>query len=123
GREGVALSLCSGEERPLLRDIEKLIRRKIPVAEHRLAKSRGGDGAEAAPPGKEDGRPRTRRDRPETRTARKDRAPRGARSRPGRAKAPRPARPSRTGPQAKPAPAPPQKRQGKDSAPFGAGIR
>ncbi len=31
GAEGVAISLCSGEERPFLRDIEKLIRAKVPT--------------------------------------------------------------------------------------------
>jgi len=31
GASGVAISLCDGEERALLRDIEKLIRREVPV--------------------------------------------------------------------------------------------
>ncbi|HEX3350347.1 MAG TPA: DEAD/DEAH box helicase [Acetobacteraceae bacterium] len=31
GRAGVAISLCDGSERPFLRDIEKLIRAKVPV--------------------------------------------------------------------------------------------
>ncbi|MDA1221129.1 MAG: DEAD/DEAH box helicase [Planctomycetota bacterium] len=35
GREGIAMSFCDVDERPLLRDIEKLIRRTVPVvAEH-----------------------------------------------------------------------------------------
>jgi ATP-dependent RNA helicase RhlE len=33
GATGTALSFCSPEERPLLRDIEKLIKMKIPIAE------------------------------------------------------------------------------------------
>jgi ATP-dependent RNA helicase RhlE len=31
GNDGVAISLCSGEERSFLRDIEKLIRAKVPA--------------------------------------------------------------------------------------------
>ncbi|MEY2981728.1 MAG: hypothetical protein RL562_1955, partial [Planctomycetota bacterium] len=31
GREGIAMSFCDVDERPLLRDIEKLIRRTVPV--------------------------------------------------------------------------------------------
>ena len=32
GRDGIAISFCDGEEREFLRDIEKLIRKRIPVA-------------------------------------------------------------------------------------------
>ena len=37
GSSGEAIAFCDAEERPLLRDIERTIRQKIPVAEHRLA--------------------------------------------------------------------------------------
>jgi superfamily II DNA/RNA helicase len=35
GAAGTAISLCDAEEMPLLRDIEKLIRRSIPASDHR----------------------------------------------------------------------------------------
>jgi superfamily II DNA/RNA helicase len=35
GAEGVAISLCDGEEMPFVRDIEKLIRMSIPVSDRR----------------------------------------------------------------------------------------
>ena len=37
GAAGTAISLCDAEELPLLRDIEKLIRRSIPASDHRRA--------------------------------------------------------------------------------------
>jgi len=43
GRDGIAISFCDGEEREYLRDIEKLIKQKIPVAGNRA-----GQGAAAA---------------------------------------------------------------------------
>jgi ATP-dependent RNA helicase RhlE len=44
GATGIAISLCDGEERSLLRDIEKVVRMKIPVVDdHPL--SVGGDNA------------------------------------------------------------------------------
>ncbi len=36
GRDGEAIAFCAGDERSLLKDIEKLIRRKLPVLEHPL---------------------------------------------------------------------------------------
>jgi ATP-dependent RNA helicase RhlE len=39
GAAGTAISLCDPEEAAFLRDIEKLIRRSIPVTEHRSAAS------------------------------------------------------------------------------------
>ena len=46
GATGIAISLCDGEERSLLRDIEKVVRMKIPVVDdHPLSKSSGGDVA------------------------------------------------------------------------------
>ena len=46
GATGIAISLCDGEERSLLRDIEKVVRMKIPVVDdHPLAKSSGGEAA------------------------------------------------------------------------------
>jgi ATP-dependent RNA helicase RhlE len=48
GNAGVALSLCDGDERSLLRDIEKIVRMKLPVVDdHPLsagAAATGGDG-------------------------------------------------------------------------------
>ncbi len=41
GAAGIAISFCDGEERAFLRDIEKLIRRQLPVTDQR---SGGGDG-------------------------------------------------------------------------------
>jgi len=40
GAEGVAISLCDGEEMPFVRDIEKLIRMSIPVSDRRSHPSR-----------------------------------------------------------------------------------
>jgi ATP-dependent RNA helicase RhlE len=39
GAAGTAISLCDAEEMPFLRDIEKLIRRSIPVTDHRAARA------------------------------------------------------------------------------------
>jgi ATP-dependent RNA helicase RhlE len=46
GAAGVAISLCSGEEREYLRDIEKLIKRSIPVVGGRPGSSRGPERTE-----------------------------------------------------------------------------
>lgn len=46
GATGIAISLCDGEERSLLRDIEKIVRMKIPVVDdHPLAKGGSDAGA------------------------------------------------------------------------------
>jgi len=46
GATGIAISLCDGEERSLLRDIEKVVRMKIPVVDdHPLAMSSAGEAA------------------------------------------------------------------------------
>ena len=46
GATGIAISLCDGEERSLLRDIERIVRMKIPVVDdHPLAKGGGDAGA------------------------------------------------------------------------------
>lgn len=37
GASGEAVAFCDTEERPLLRDIERTIRQKIPVAQHALS--------------------------------------------------------------------------------------
>jgi ATP-dependent RNA helicase RhlE len=39
GAEGVAIAFCAGDERSLLRDIEKTIRQSIPVVQHALGKA------------------------------------------------------------------------------------
>jgi superfamily II DNA/RNA helicase len=44
GAEGIAISFCEAEERPFLRDIEKLIRMSIPAGEH------ASDRRSSAPP-------------------------------------------------------------------------
>jgi superfamily II DNA/RNA helicase len=55
GAEGIAISLCDGEEVAFLRDIEKLIRIAIPVtdrrADHRQARPTPADGVFIKPPG------------------------------------------------------------------------
>ena len=39
GAEGVAIAFCAGDERSLLRDIEKTIRQTVPVVQHALGKA------------------------------------------------------------------------------------
>jgi ATP-dependent RNA helicase RhlE len=39
GAEGVAIAFCAGDERSLLKDIERTIRQSIPVTQHALGKS------------------------------------------------------------------------------------
>jgi superfamily II DNA/RNA helicase len=55
GAEGIAISLCDGEEMAFLRDIEKLIRMTLPVsdrrADQRQAKAPPSTGASTRPPG------------------------------------------------------------------------
>jgi ATP-dependent RNA helicase RhlE len=47
GATGIAISLCDGEERSLLRDIEKIVRMKIPVVDdHPLAVGSEAEGGE-----------------------------------------------------------------------------
>ncbi len=48
GAEGVAISFCDNEERAYLRDIEKLIRMKLPSTDKRTGKSAEGRSAEAS---------------------------------------------------------------------------
>ncbi|WP_374651404.1 DEAD/DEAH box helicase [Dongia sp.] len=45
GATGIAISLCDGEERSLLRDIEKVVRMKIPVVDDHPLAVGGGDTA------------------------------------------------------------------------------
>ena len=65
GAEGIALSFCSGEERDLLRDIEKLTRRKIAIVDNHPFVRRGGErprpAAQAQPQRSHNGRPDQRR--------------------------------------------------------------
>ncbi|MBI3451561.1 MAG: DEAD/DEAH box helicase [Rhodospirillales bacterium] len=67
GASGVAISFCDGEERAYLRDIEKLIRRNLPVVDshpfHAAAASTTANGNDrpAAPPHRQQGRHRHRR--------------------------------------------------------------
>jgi ATP-dependent RNA helicase RhlE len=48
GRDGIAISFCDGEEREFLRDIEKLIRKRIPVAGNEI-KDRAQAAAQRPP--------------------------------------------------------------------------
>src|SRR5207237_7988755 len=45
GASGIALSLCDGEERAYLRDIEKLIKRRVQVVEDHPYKGMAGPAA------------------------------------------------------------------------------
>jgi superfamily II DNA/RNA helicase len=72
GADGIAISLCDGEEAPLLRDIEKLIRRPIPVSEHRASSrpqtpAAHGDPARSAPGAADTQRNRRRGNKPRQR--------------------------------------------------------
>ena len=70
GREGVAYSFCDAQERDRLRDVEKLIRMRIDVFEHRYHSQPAQDakGAAARPPPKtqRSHRPRPRQNRPKS---------------------------------------------------------
>ncbi|MET0545111.1 MAG: DEAD/DEAH box helicase [Caulobacterales bacterium] len=59
GREGVAIAFCAGDERALLRDVEKLIRRQIPVLAHALGQLEPITGGPDRPArgGRSQGRP------------------------------------------------------------------
>ncbi len=81
GREGIAISLCDGEERAFLRDIERLIKITIPSVDRRGESRR--EGAPRLEGFRSDG----------PRPAREERGPRGPRS-----DAPRGARPFNRGP-------------------------
>ena len=48
GAEGIAISLCDGQEMAFLRDIEKLIRVSIPVSDRRADQRQPGHGSRAA---------------------------------------------------------------------------
>jgi ATP-dependent RNA helicase RhlE len=50
GAAGVAISFCDHEERAYLRDIEKLIRKPVPVVENHPYKAEGGASASAEAP-------------------------------------------------------------------------
>jgi ATP-dependent RNA helicase RhlE len=48
GAEGIAISLCDGEEMAFLRDIEKLIRASIPMSDRRADQRQSGQRSRAA---------------------------------------------------------------------------
>ena len=74
GAEGMAIALCAGDERSLLRDIERTIRMPIPVVTHALGR------ATLSPEGKEARRPNGRSTKPQARTGgERSFAPRGDR--------------------------------------------
>ncbi|MEO6609578.1 MAG: DEAD/DEAH box helicase [Aestuariivirga sp.] len=75
GAEGMAIALCAGDERSLLRDIERTIRMSIPVVTHALGR------AVLSPEGKEARRPNGRSTKPQGGKPRGERsfAPRGDR--------------------------------------------
>jgi len=58
GSDGVAVSFCDLEERPYLKDIERLIGRKVPVEEAHPWHVQGGDAPKAAKGQAEEGRRR-----------------------------------------------------------------
>jgi ATP-dependent RNA helicase RhlE len=73
GAEGVAISFCSQEEVPYLRDIEKLIRFAIPATEHRRQRQSSQRPQQGQQARNRNGRPQRRqepwhplRDRPQT---------------------------------------------------------
>ena len=49
GADGIAIALCSDEERPYLRDIEKLIRLSIPATDHRSFRRQPQPAARSSP--------------------------------------------------------------------------
>jgi ATP-dependent RNA helicase RhlE len=59
GREGIALSFCDVDERPYLRDIEKLIKLSIPRATHFPYASTVPQGTPPSPKAKQEGRQRS----------------------------------------------------------------
>jgi ATP-dependent RNA helicase RhlE len=60
GADGTAFSFCAADERDFLREIEKLIRMEIEVAEHdyHSEKAKNATGADAKPAPRQQGRPR-----------------------------------------------------------------
>jgi ATP-dependent RNA helicase RhlE len=60
GASGIAWSLCEGEERAWLRDIEKLIKRRIQVREHPFVGAPPPVSSPTSPPGDMSRRPRNR---------------------------------------------------------------
>ncbi|WP_018388214.1 DEAD/DEAH box helicase [Ancylobacter sp. FA202] len=76
GREGIAISLCDGEERAFLRDIERLIKITIPSVDRRGESRR--EGAPRLEGFRSEGRPEGARPSRDARGPRSD-APRGAR--------------------------------------------
>jgi ATP-dependent RNA helicase RhlE len=50
GRDGIAISFCDEEEREFLRDIEKLIRKRVPVAGNEIAERARANATHAQPP-------------------------------------------------------------------------
>jgi ATP-dependent RNA helicase RhlE len=75
GAEGVAISLCDGEEVPFIRDIEKLIRMSIPMSDRRNHHPRGDERpakvANSRPAPDRSAKPR-RRDEPRGKGRRRD---------------------------------------------------
>jgi ATP-dependent RNA helicase RhlE len=68
GAEGHAIALCAGDERSLLRDIERTIRMSIPVVSHPLGR------AVLSPEGKEARRPNGRSTKPQSNKPRGERS-------------------------------------------------
>lgn len=68
GAEGMAIALCAGDERSLLRDIERTIRMPIPVISHPLGR------AVLSPEGKEARRPNGRSTKPQSAKPRGERS-------------------------------------------------
>ncbi len=85
GTDGVAISFCDNDERAYLRDIEKLIRMKLPSSDKRAAKSTEAAPADGQPASTEprggfrpDGKPRNRAGQRRRRREREAQGPNGA---------------------------------------------
>jgi ATP-dependent RNA helicase RhlE len=64
GHEGISISFCDAEENEYVRDIEKLMRRKIPVVRDQPYHSAAAERSTAPPPKQGGNRPGRRDDRP-----------------------------------------------------------
>ena len=79
GAEGSAIALCAGDERSLLRDIERTIRQTIPVTIHPMGKAEVPQGGhEARRPNGRSTAPKQREDRPQSARPVRERAERPA---------------------------------------------
>ena len=76
GADGIAIAFCDREERPLLRDIEKLTRQSIPSSEWKARPPQPGEAADVAVAVAEHTRPERRNDQRRDEQRRENRGPR-----------------------------------------------